>query len=186
MRIISGAYRGRKLISSKDLSIRPATDRVKEYIFNVLGDFQTNKKVVDIFSGSGSLGLEALSRGAAEVVFVEKARSSINVLKENISNLAVSDDLFEIKNLDAIEFAKQNKEQFGLYLLDPPFIYPPLQELINTITSATVFRDSDILVVEHETTNPLKEEGSFYKILKQKKFGRSIITFLIKKEKDEQ
>ena len=73
MRIISGSYKGRKLISGKDQRIRPTTNKVKEFIFNVLDDFPRNKSVADIFSGSGNLGLESLSRGAKSVVFVEKA-----------------------------------------------------------------------------------------------------------------
>ena len=101
MRVISGTFKGRKLQASKDLSIRPTTDRVKESIFNILQDFHRNKKVVDIFSGSGNLGIEALSRGASHVCFVEKYQSSIKVLQKNIVHIGIDSEFYTIINKSA-------------------------------------------------------------------------------------
>ena len=84
MRIISGKYKGRHLYASKNQSIRPTTDRIKEYIFNILDDFPKDSRVLDLFSGSGNLGIEALSRGANHVTFVDIAHSSMKVLKKNL------------------------------------------------------------------------------------------------------
>lgn len=185
MRIISGIYKGRKLISSSDFSIRPTTDRVKEYIFNVLQSFPVEKKVVDIFSGSGSLGLEALSRGASHVVFVEKAETSLKILEQNIKKLNVPAASFQIINADAFKFAEQKNFMFDLCLMDPPFVYPQLQHLVNLLFQKSFFSRESIVVVEHEITNPLVPDAPDYHILKQKKVGRSLITFMERKDRDE-
>ena len=180
MRIISGIYKGRKLQASKDLSIRPTTDRVKEYIFNVLQDFQKNKKVVDIFSGSGNLGIEALSRGALDVCFVEKNNSSIKILLKNISNIGIESDFYTIVNQSVEEYSVSDHSDKELYFLDPPFIFPQLQTLINNLTNSTHFYTEDLIVLEHEVSNPIEKENEYYNILKQKKMGRSLISFIEK------
>jgi len=181
MRVIAGLYKGRKLESSKDLSIRPTTDRVKEYIFNILQNFPQDKVILDIFSGSGSLGIEALSRGAASVIFVEKAVSSINILKRNLAKLNLSRDRYRIVNSDAIDYVKKAGGDIGLCFMDPPYIYPPIQELINQFYSKKLLEAGGVLVVEHEISNPVEKENSLYRIFSQKKISRSLISFFEEK-----
>lgn len=181
MRIISGLFKGRKLQASSDLSIRPTTDRVKEYIFNVLQDFQKDKNVVDIFSGSGNLGLEALSRGSKHICFVDKNYSSIKILTKNITHIGVDPDLFNIFNLTAEEYILSDHSDRDLYFLDPPFIFPQLQSLIDNLTGSKYFKSENLIILEHEVINPIEKESGFYNILKQKKMGRSLISFLEKK-----
>lgn len=182
MRIISGRYKGRRLVSSQDLSIRPTTGRIKEQIFNILQDFSSNRPVADVFSGSGNLGLEALSRGAKKVFFVEKALSSVNVLIKNLENLGVPDDTYRIIQKDALEFAHTYDYNIELFLLDPPFVYPQLQELIDAIFLNPHYNPEALVVVEHEITNPIHRETTEYSILKQKKKGRSLISFIEKRD----
>jgi len=181
MRVISGIYKGRKLKSSNDLNIRPTTDRVKEFIFNILQDYPVNKKAVDIFSGSGSLGIETLSRGAEKVFFVDNSNQSLNVLRANIGAIKIPDGKYQIIQSDAIKFAGNNNQYFDLYLLDPPFDYPPLQILLDSLFNNKVVVPENIVVLEHEISNPIDEASNFYEIIKKKKFGRSIISFMIKK-----
>ncbi len=178
MRIISGIYKGRRLISGNDLSIRPTTDRVKEYIFNILLDFPREKRVIDVFAGSGNLGLEALSRGAAHATFVEKAASSVLVLKKNLQNIHLSDKQYRIIQSDALDWAQSSAQSYDLFLLDPPFDYPPLQNLLNIIFSRKLLNEQGLLVVEHEISNPIVRESDVYVLLKQKKMGRSLISLL--------
>lgn len=186
MRIISGIYKGRKLKASDDLSIRPTTDRVKEYIFNVLQDFPVSKNVVDIFSGSGNLGLEALSRGARHITYIEKNSSSIQVLKQNLSEFKLSAEQYNIVHMPAEEFPQTNHSEIELYLLDPPFIFPGLQQLIDDLTQSEHFSFGNLIVLEHENINPIKLEAESYTILKQKKMGRSLISFIEKRGNYEQ
>jgi 16S rRNA (guanine(966)-N(2))-methyltransferase RsmD len=178
MRIISGIYKGRRLTSSKDLSIRPTTDRVKEYIFNILQDFPLDKTVLDIFSGSGGLGLEALSRGARHVTFVEKAYSSISVLKQNLNHVRVPQTDYAIIQKDALSFARNIQTGVDLCLMDPPYKYPPLQELIETFMRNKGLNPNGVLVVEHEVINPVQKDNPDYQIFLQKKISRSHISFL--------
>ena len=96
MRIIAGIYKGRKLKGSSDLSIRPTTGRVKELIFNVLQDIPRDSKVVDLFSGSGNLGIESLSRGSKSVTFVDASERSLAVLKENLQKIGVPAQKYNI------------------------------------------------------------------------------------------
>lgn len=181
MRIISGKYKGKKLSAGKDLSIRPTTDRVKEYIFNILQDFQENKLVADIFSGSGNLGIEALSRGAKKVVFVEKNFSSIEVLKKNLKNIGIDSDSYFIINLSAENYVINNHQEIELYFLDPPFNISHLQTLIDNLTASINFFVGNLIVLEHEISNPIKLDSVYYNVLKQKKLGRSLITFIEKR-----
>lgn len=181
MRIISGLYKGRKLKSSKDRKIRPTTDRVKEFIFNILQDFPQDKIAADVFSGSGNLGIEALSRGAQKVIFVDNSQSSINVLKENLSNLKISELKYKIVLDNAVNFAQKYENEIDLCLVDPPFVYPRLQELIDILYSGKTLSENSLLVLEHEINNPIKDDTILYDTVKFRNFGRSVIRFLAKK-----
>jgi len=178
MRIISGALKGRRLVSSDDLSIRPTTDRIKELIFNVLQDFPQNRHVVDIFAGSGNLGIEAISRGAEKVYFVEQADTSINILTRNLHQLRIPEDKYQIIRQDAAQFAKEMDRNFDLFLIDPPFKYPELQNLIDILVNNQHFQPYSLIVLEHEINNPIETKTDDYHVFKQKKKGRSLISFI--------
>jgi len=179
MRVISGKYKGKKLKCAPNQSIRPTTNRIKEYIFSILMDFCNEKRVADIFSGTGNLGIEALSRNAFHVDFIENSISSINILKRNLTDLNINRKQFEIVRNDAAKFSENNNNSYDLILMDPPFIYPPLNELLNNLFSNRSLKEDGLLVVEHEITNPINSESDLYEIFKQKKMGRSLISFLI-------
>jgi len=181
MRVISGKFKGRKLSAGKDLSIRPTTDRVKEYIFSILQDFVTSKTVADCFAGSGSLGIEALSRGASHVTFVEKSETSIAVLKKNLQQLEITPSLFSILSLTTESFAEKRERSFEITFMDPPFHYPTLPTLVRKFCTSESFRVGDLLVVEHEVINPLPQSDPAFNIFKQKKMGRSFVSFIEKR-----
>jgi 16S rRNA (guanine(966)-N(2))-methyltransferase RsmD len=178
MRVLSGKYKGKKLISSTDKSIRPTTNKIKEFIFNILQDFCKDKFIADIFCGSGSLGIESLSRDSRYVVFVDNSVNSINVLKKNISQINLESEKFQIINNDAIAFSTQTKNKFDLLFIDPPFHYPPLNDLIVSIFNNRILKKNGILVIEHEISNTVNFDKNLFEILKQKKIGRSMISFI--------
>ena len=128
MRIVGGAYRGRKLEAPADDTVRPTTDRVREAIFNILGHNQPplprGAKVLDLFSGTGAFGLEALSRGAAQTVFVDRAMASLNLSKNNARNLGVMDQCTFVKadasNLKGSSLFAESGAA-GLVFADPPY-----------------------------------------------------------------
>ena len=179
MRVLSGKYKGKKLVSSKDNSIRPTTNKIKEYIFNILQDYCQDKYVADIFSGSGSLGIESLSRDSKHVVFVDISRTSINVLNKNLNNLNVEPKGFKLVTNDAIKFFNLDDFYFDLIFMDPPFHYPPLNDLLITVFKNKKLNENGILVVEHEISNPVNCDTGLFEIFKQKKIGRSLISFII-------
>jgi 16S rRNA (guanine966-N2)-methyltransferase len=184
MRILSGQFRGKKLFAGNDFSIRPTTGKIKEIIFSILGDFFTDIEVLDLFSGSGSLGFETLSRGAKHVTFVEKERSSINVLEKNLASLSVDSHNISIVRRDVLEYLKICVKQFELILMDPPFRYPHLQVLVTEIMAGEILKKTGILVVHHEIDNPLATDHMHYQVIKQKKIGRSLVSFILPEEKN--
>jgi len=184
MRIIAGKFKGKKLYAGSDLSIRPITNRLKEIIFSVLNDFFYQKKVLDLFCGSGSLGLEALSRGAGHVTFVEKEESSMRVLKKNINLLKVDPMLLQLKKSDVLQYINESTNSYDLIFSDPPFKYSSLQKMADQIFTENILDKKGLLVVHHEIDNLLKIENVPYLLLKQKKIGRSLLSFIVKEATD--
>lgn len=180
MRIIAGKYKGRQLQSSKDQSIRPTTDKIKEYIFGLLDDFVTDAVVLDLFCGSGSLGLEALSRGARNTAFVDSSANSLKILRRNISQLKVEESLKIVKK-DTEQFLKKNKQPFDLVFADPPFKWDKFNDILPLVFKPENLSEYGLLVVESERSHEVDWNGDTYEILRQKKFDRSLITFLARK-----
>ncbi len=116
-RITTGIYKGRKL--QVPIDARPVTDRVKKTIFDILGDI-SGMEVLDLFAGSGNMGIESLSRGAGRVVFIDNSQDSIQVINNNLQNLGIKTN-FEIIKGDVFALSKFNIGQFDLILIDPPF-----------------------------------------------------------------
>jgi len=181
MRILAGKYKGKNIVGSADNSIRPTTNKIKEYIYNILQDFCEDKTVADIFSGSGSLGIESLSRGSQHVTFVDESPNSIKILKSNLNQINLNSNQYKIVKSDAIKFSKEQKNKFELILMDPPFHYPPLNELLVSLFKNNILCKNGILVVEHEISNPVNSNTSLFEIIKQKKIGRSMISFIVNK-----
>lgn len=120
MRIITGSARGRRLLSPEGMDVRPTTDKVKESLFNILQFDLEGSRVLDLFAGSGQLGLEALSRGASFAVFVDSSRRSLDVVKKNISVTGFSDRASAVSG-DAFSFLQHTQDRFDLVFLDPPY-----------------------------------------------------------------
>jgi 16S rRNA (guanine966-N2)-methyltransferase len=184
MRILAGQFKGKNLSAGSDLSIRPITNRLKEIIFSVINDFIYDKIILDLFSGSGSLGIEAISRGAAHVTFVEKEKSSIRILTKNVNDLKVDQDFIKIINLDVMNFINRSNNKYNLIFSDPPFKYVFLQQLTNQIFFGKLLDLQGLMVIHHEIDNPLQTENVPYSLLKQKKIGRSILSFISKEAND--
>ncbi len=180
MRVIAGKYKGHHLYSAKNQSIRPTTDRIKEHIFSVLNDFVTDCRVLDLFAGSGSLGIEALSRGAESVTFVENSYNSIKVLRKNLERLPIQEP-YHVVRKNVLTFLKQNKEPFDLIFADPPFKWNRFIELLPLVFLPENLTEYGIFVLESERTHDIEWETNVYEVLRQKKFDRSIITFFGRK-----
>ena len=187
MRIISGEYKGRRLSGGKKRGIRPTSDRVKETIFNVLQEEIEGKRILDLFAGAGSLGLEALSRGAESVTFVDSSPQSINVLRKNLEDLSLSYDseLGKTKTtlirLDGLKAINKLKASFQIIFADPPYLKGYAQRIIDSIAKSEVLEKNGILILEHHKKEAfiLPEENLLP--LKQKKFGDTVVSFFLKR-----
>ncbi len=178
MQILAGKYKGKRLLAGNDFSIRPLTNRLKENIFNILQDFVREKHTLDLFCGSGSFGLETLSRGAHGIDFVEQSEKAVKYLKSNILNLGIDPHLYKIHHMDVMQFCRLKNISYDLILMDPPFKFQPLQELTEMITRGALLEQNGLMIVHHEISNPLMMNSADYKIIDQRRYGRSLVSFI--------
>jgi len=149
MRIISGKFKGRHLVSFKAPHIRPTMDRVKETLFNKWMSDVEGSKFLDLFSGTGNLGIEALSRGAEHITFVENSFKSIQILKENISILKIANSEYDIFSKDVILFLKNyTGDAFQLIVIDPPFTEKMAHEVMMVLDQSKVFDENTKIAIE--------------------------------------
>ncbi|MCM8803659.1 MAG: 16S rRNA (guanine(966)-N(2))-methyltransferase RsmD [Candidatus Omnitrophica bacterium] len=179
MKVISGIYKGRKLKFIKDKEIRPTKDIVREAIFDTLREWIVNKKVLEIFAGNGILGIEAISHGAKKVIFIEKEKRGIEVIKENIKNLGIEKKCEIIKGDCEYEIEKLKNIKYDLVIGDPPYDFPisKLERIIEKIVKLNILKKNGILVIEHDRKKEIpKFEG--YEIIKNRKYGKTELTYL--------
>jgi len=167
MRIVAGQFGGRRLVMPKDGRVRPTADRVREAWMSILGAELTGARVLDLFAGSGALGLEALSRGAATATFVELNPASLRALRENIVALGV-EDAVTVHRGDALRFAEQlSGGEFDLVLADPPYTTDQASRLVSLFRQHPFGR---ILSVEHRSDQDLGGNHT-------RRYGDTAITF---------
>ena len=148
MRVISGTARGRRLGELAGMETRPTTDRVKEGMFNVLQFDIEGRRVLDLFAGTGQLGIECLSRGAREAVFVDRRADAVRLIRENLKVTELADRGRVISG-DSVAYLKSLKEQFDIILLDPPYAAGLLEDAISHITRFDILTPHGIIVAEH-------------------------------------
>ncbi len=176
MRIISGKFGGRTIKSPNSKLVRPTTDKVKESLFNYLIhsiDFE-GIKVCDIYAGSGSLGLEALSRGAAEVHFVEKDFHVVKTLEANINSLNAQSEC-KIFRMEAVKFSRISEhEDYDLILADPPFFKDDVHSLVHNLLERNYLNENGIMLIERSIQTQEKDIKHF-KCDPFKRIGDSLI-----------
>jgi 16S rRNA (guanine966-N2)-methyltransferase len=180
MRIISGRLKGRRLLTPTKGSLRPTSDRVKESMFNILGKEVEGKVVLDLFAGTGNLGIEALSRGAKKALFVERSREALRLVERNLS-LCEMEDRSEILLKDVIQalrILKQKRKAFDIILMDPPYEKGLIQRTIEKLNVEMIYHGDSLLVIEHTHREPLPElSGSWY-LVRQRRIGDTVLSFL--------
>jgi 16S rRNA (guanine(966)-N(2))-methyltransferase RsmD len=176
MRIITGLFKGRTIKTVNDLSVRPATDRVRQAIFNMLENRieLEGATVLDLFAGSGSLGLEAISRGAAHVTFVESGRDAADILEENLELLGSEQG--EVAREDAVAFISADSGSYTLVFADPPYVFERTADLPSLIFGRHLVRPGGYLLIEHARGLSFPTGGQWV-IRSEKHFGRTVVTF---------
>ena len=176
MRVISGLYKGRVIDGFDIEGTRPTQDRVKESLFGSIQNYLEYSIVLDLFSGSGNLGIEALSNGAKECYFIDNNKEAIKVINNNLNRIGISSNVLNKDFKDALDYFKNNNIKFDLVFLDPPYKDDYIDYSINYLLSNNLLNDNSIIVSEFE--NDIKKDYQDLKILKEKKFGyKKIVIF---------
>ncbi|MBS1477448.1 MAG: 16S rRNA (guanine(966)-N(2))-methyltransferase RsmD [Acholeplasmatales bacterium] len=168
MRINAGKYRNHNIEMTNLETTRETSDKVRQAIFNLIGQFFDGEVVLDLFAGSGAMGLEAISRGASKAYFNDINAKALEVVKKNIAKLRV-DDQCELKNLDYKAYLESSNQKFDIIFLDPPYKMNNVDEILKLIKEKNLLAQKGIIAFEMETqTNP---ESQYYSILKDRSYG---------------
>lgn len=151
MRVITGSARGRRLETLEGEDVRPTTDRIKEAVFSVIQFEVEGRSFLDLFSGSGQMGIEALSRGAKTAFFIDNSKKSIETVKKNLKTTKLETNA-KVFSMDYMSFLAVNTEEFDIAFLDPPYRTGTLQKALELVAGA--MKDTGIIIAE----NPLDEE----------------------------
>ncbi len=179
MRVIAGKLKRRQLLAVPGRQTRPTTDRHRETIFNILSANVENRYVLDLFAGTGALGIEALSRGAKRAVFIDKAPAALKVLKHNIENLQLSDQTSMIRwdiarNLNCL---KETAPKFDLVFMDPPYHAHLVCTALAHLDRAQCLHPQALVLAEHTAAEPMDNLPSVCKLVDQRRFGKTLVSF---------
>ena len=170
MKVISGTLKGRKIIGYDIEGTRPTMDRVKESLFAMIQDYLKGSTVLDLFAGSGSLGIEAISNGASKCYFIDHNKEVIKILNQNITNLNIQDKSVVILT-DWKKFLNESKNlKFDLIFIDPPYDYDVYEKILTKVSELNLLNDNGLIILEHANLN-LKESYNNLFLYKSKKYG---------------
>lgn len=173
MRIITGSRRGTRLTALEGEQVRPTTDRVKESLFNILQFQIEGRRFLDLFAGSGQIGLEALSRGAASAVFVDASKQSVAVVEKNIRATGLSQQAKVVLG-DSIGYLRRCRETFDVAFLDPPYRTGLLEQALELLPGC--MSPGGIIVCEHPTDEALPEKVGAFSQVKSYRYGKILLT----------
>lgn len=179
MRIIAGTARGRKIRSPKGDHIRPVLDKVKEAIFNILYNI-ADLEVLDVFAGTGSIGLEAISRGAEGAVFIDKDREAISIIRENIRICGFEDSCKVIPKHANVALKILSKEgaKFDIIFVDPPYLKDLVVPTINLISEFDLLKKDGLIISEHHPKEELTNLCSGLEVTDERKYGQTLVSFV--------
>lgn len=182
MRVIAGIYKGHQLVSFSADHIRPTTDRVKEALFNILQlEIEDTTRVLDCFSGTGNLGIEALSRGASFVTFVDNHSKSIQILKKNLTKLKILPSQYEIVKSDIFDFIQKNDfSNFHLIFIDPPFTKKMANSVMLEFSKNTSLPQGIFLSIESAASEVIQDSYPHLTLYKRREFGDKILSIFQK------
>lgn len=177
MRVIAGKYKGRRLKSVQGKNTRPTTDRVKEAVFHMIGPFFDGGVCLDLFAGSGALGIEAISRGMDQAIFVEHNGNAIRTIHSNIKEMTIKEQS-EILRMDALRALQHLSNQeyiFNLIIIDPPYHMKKINQIIDDIIRLKLLTNKGIILCEHDPAVQLSDRNDLRKI-KTSTYGATSIT----------
>lgn len=179
MRVISGSARGLKLKSPKGMDVRPTTDRVKESLFNIINNYIQDSFILDLFSGTGSLGIEALSRGAQRCTFVDSSKDSIEIIKDNLKSTKFIDksEVIFSDAISAINKLGVKRDKFDIIFMDPPYLKNLVVPVLKEIIKRELLEEDGIIIIEHDTTDIIPENIDNLNKYREKNYGNTTLSF---------
>lgn len=182
MRVITGTARGRVLETLPGEDVRPTTDRVKEAMFSIIQFEIEGRRVLDLFAGSGQLGIEALSRGAAYATFVDSSRDSIACVKSNLAKTGLKSNCGVVQ-ADSLTFIRTSRDIYDIAFLDPPYGKGILQAALPLVASK--MSDGGVIICEHPKGEEMPSETGDFVLFREYKYGKTSLSVYRKKEDDE-
>lgn len=180
MRIIGGEYRSRLIAMPKGVKIRPTQDKVRQAIFNILGDV-TGKRCADLFAGTGAFGIEAISRGASGVTFVENSFQCARTIKSNLGSLKIPESRYEIVRADALKALPglaAGGKKYDIIFLDPPYYKDMAKKCLINIDSYDILAQFGSVIIEHFKKDVLPDDLNTLILYQQRKYGDTLISIL--------
>ena len=184
MRVISGTARGRRLKELPGMDTRPTTDKVKESLFNIIQFDIEGRKALDLFGGTGQLGIEALSRGAARCTFVDTNRQAADIIRENVAAVGFGDRA-AIQQGDAMAFLSGCREKYDLIFLDPPYQTQLLENCVQAVAKFDILSEHGIMVCESALEKQLPELVAPYEKGREYRYGKIKLTVYRRQGSDE-
>jgi len=178
MRVIAGQFKGRNLKSPPSMDVRPTSDRLRETLFNVIAARVPGVRFLDLCAGTGAVGIEALSRGAAHATFVDRSRRSCQLIEANLELCKVPEEQRDIYCAEAMEFVKQTRENWDLVFLDPPY-ETDYTRILHLLGSRPLLSDGGLLIVEHHHKTDLQETIGKLRRTRVLKQGDSSLSFYV-------
>lgn len=182
MRIIAGEAKGKKIECRKGLETRPTQDNVKESLFSIIAPYIPDAKILDLFSGTGNIALEALSRGASRAVMLEKDSEALKYIIKNINNLGYEGKSRAYKNdvIRGIEILGRKKEKFNIIFMDPPYKDEMCSRVIKAIKRADILLENGLIICEHHQLEKLENEIEGFRKSDEREYRKKILTFYTK------
>ncbi len=175
MRIIAGAYKGRKLAPPLDRAVRPTPDRVKEALFSILGDQVEDAVVLDLFAGSGNLGLEALSRGARKCYFGDSSRDSIRLIHSNVAHCK-AESVSHIMQGDYRNVLAQLRERVDLVFVDPPYRDQLWEDVLSILSEKQLMNPDGLIILEHSREIEFPQQVNSFRKIKEGRYGTVVLS----------
>ncbi len=179
MRIIAGEFASRKLLTREGMETRPTLDKVKEAVFSSLGTYFDGGTVLDLYAGSGAIGLEALSRGMRKAIFVDSSRDAIRVIKENVNALKVNDRcrILNMKAQAALEILQEEDITADLIYLDPPYAKQRMNDILAFLDSSDIIKHGSLILLESSKDDSFEADLNRIYKYKEKVYGITRITY---------
>ncbi len=179
MRVVSGTLKGRKLASFRGRQIRPTADRVREALFNIMHLSWEDREVIDLFAGTGGLGIEALSRGSSRVVFIERHPRALDVLEKNLRVLNLIDrgEILRMSVEEGMRVLQRKRQTFDVAFLDPPYGSGLADSALHLLERSAIMRPDGVVVAEHHIREAISSTYGTLALSDRRRYGETVISF---------